>query len=124
VPIWGAPPQIRTEDLKDWLTYLASDRLKGRALFSDGLGLAAQYIEGHLRTWKIKGGGDNGSFFQTVKVLGVKTTSRSTVTVRIGSESRIFHDGQGVTFPRNAGRKRTAPILNARAGCSTTEAGT
>ena len=33
-----------------------------------------------------------------------------TVTVRVGSESRTFKDGDGVTFPRNAGAKRTVTL--------------
>ena len=43
------------------------------------LGLAASYLEQHLREWGVRPAGDNGSYLQTVKVLGVKTTRRSTV---------------------------------------------
>src|SRR4029077_19749564 len=96
---------IGAADLKTWLTYLSSDELQGRAVFTEGLGLAAGYIQGHLESWGLKPAGDHGTFIQTVRVLGVKSTNRSSVTVRIGNESRTFTNGQGVTFPPNVGAK-------------------
>ena len=98
-------------DLKEWLSYIASDELEGRALYSAGLGLAAAYIENHLRLWGAKPAGDNGtSYLQTVRVLGVKSTGHSTVTVEVGGETRTFAEGEGVTFPKNVGRKRRLTI--------------
>ena len=96
----ASPFDVR--DLREWLTYIASDELQGRATFSAGLGLAASYIEQHLREWGVKPGGDNGSYLQTVRVVGVKSTSHSTVTVDVGGERRTFA-GDAVRFPRNAG---------------------
>jgi hypothetical protein len=34
----------QVDDLRKWLSYLASDELEGRATFSEGLGLAAAYL--------------------------------------------------------------------------------
>src|SRR5579862_7361035 len=102
----GGRGSIAPDDLKEWLTYIASDDLQGRAVFSAGLGLAAGYIADHLRSWGVKPGGDAGSYLQTVRVLGVKVKSHSSVTVQIGRDSRTFNDGDGVIFPRNAGGKR------------------
>lgn len=102
----GGRESIGREDLKEWLTYLSSDDLQGRALFSAGMGLAAGYIADHLRAWGVKPAGEAGSYFQTVRVLGVKATSRSTVTVQVGNETRTFNDGDMIAFPRNAGGKR------------------
>jgi hypothetical protein len=102
----GGVDSIRVPDIKAWLTYIASDELQGRATYSTGIGLAASYISDHLREWGLKPAGDKGSYLQTVYVRGVRTTSRSNVTVRVGSESRTFRDGDGVTFPRNMGGKQ------------------
>jgi hypothetical protein len=102
----GGLSSIKGQDLKEWLTYVASDELEGRAVFSTGIGLAAAYIEDHLHAWGAKPAGDAGSYLQTVRVLGVTTTSRSTVTVEVGGETRTFAEGEGVTFPRNAGGKQ------------------
>ena len=71
-----------------------------------GIGLAAAYIEGHLRSWGVKPAGDHGGYLQTVRVLGVKTTSRASVTVEVDGETRTFTDGDGITLPKNMGGKR------------------
>lgn len=105
----GGPP-IQSADLKTWLTYIASDELEGRATFSAGLGLAAGYLQRHLAEWGVAPGGDHGSYLQTVRVHGVQTTSRSSVTVRVGKASRTFRDGEGVTFPREMGGDRSVTL--------------
>jgi hypothetical protein len=102
----GGPASINGDDLKEWLTYIASDELQGRAVFTEGLGLAAGYIADHLRVWGVKPAGDPSSYLQTVRVLGVKSTSRSTITVQVGGETRTFADGDAIIFPRNAGGKQ------------------
>src|SRR5215510_11469550 len=106
----GGPSSLEPRDLREWLTYIASDELQGRDTFSAGLGLAAAYIENHLREWGVRPAGDNGSYLQTVRVAGVKSTSHSTVTVDIGGERRTFAE-DAVRFPRNAGAKQHL-ILN------------
>jgi hypothetical protein len=98
--------RIEPGDLRRWLTYLASDELEGRATFSEGLGLAAAYLADQLRSFGIRPGGDHGSYFQRVRVLGVKSTNRSTLTVEVDGRTRTFKDGEGLSFPRNVGGKR------------------
>ena len=102
----GGPQSIDARDLREWLTYIASDELQGRAVFSTGIGLAASYIEEHLREWGVKPAGDPGSYLQTVRVVGVKATSHSSVTIEAGGERRTFADGDGIRFPRNVGGKQ------------------
>ena len=41
--------------------YISSDELEGRAVFAAGFGLAAAYVEDHLRSWGVKPAGDRGS---------------------------------------------------------------
>ncbi len=106
----GGRDSIVATDLKTWLAYVASDELAGRGVFTEGLGLAGGYIQSHLQEWRLKPAGDNGTFLQTVRVRGVKATSRSSVAVRVAGETRVFKDGDGVTFPRNAGAKRTLRV--------------
>ena len=43
----GGLPAIKRSDLKEWLSYIASDELQGRAVYTAGIGLAAAYIEDH-----------------------------------------------------------------------------
>jgi len=101
---------LKTDDFREWLTYIASDQLQGRATFSAGLGLAAAYVEDHLRAWGVQPAGDDGSYLQTVLVEGIKATSRSSVIVQVGNESRTFRDGDGVTFPRFSGGKQSVTL--------------
>src|SRR3954451_21820929 len=79
----GGPASITTQELREWLSYLASDELQGRAIFTEGFGLAGEYIADHLREWGVKPAGDQGQYLQTVRVLGMKTTSHATITVSV-----------------------------------------
>ncbi len=87
-----------------------SNELEGRATFSEGLGLAAAYLAEQLRSWGVKPGGDNGSYFQRVRVLGVKSANRSTLAVEVNGQTRVFKDGEGVSFPKNVGGKRSFSV--------------
>ena len=100
------PPDL----LREWLTYISSDDLEGRNTFSEGLGLAAAYIADHLKDAGVKPGGDHGTYFQRVLVQGVKSSNHSTLTVEVNGQMRTFTDGQGITFPRNVGGKRTVTL--------------
>ncbi|MGH9761668.1 MAG: hypothetical protein ACREDR_16595 [Blastocatellia bacterium] len=104
----GGKSSITSTELQDWLGYISSDELEGRDTFSEGLGLAAAYLSDHLKQWGIRPGGDNGtSYLQTVRVLGVKSSNHSTVTVEANGQTRTFENGAGITLPANVGGKRT-----------------
>jgi hypothetical protein len=107
--LWGNGnhKRIKLEDMREWLAYLASDQLEGRATFSEGLGLAAAYIAEQLKAIGVKPAGDNGSYFQQVRVLGVRSTPYSTLTIETGGRSRTFKDGEGIRLLRNVGGKRS-----------------
>src|SRR6476660_7471778 len=62
--------QISPVEMKEWLTYLASDELQGRQIFTEGYGLAAAYVADRLKEWGIKPLGDDGTYFQNVKLKG------------------------------------------------------
>ncbi len=102
----GGPKSIEPTELKEWLSYIASDELQGRQIYTEGLGLAAAYISDHLAEWGVKPAGEDGTYFQTVKVLGVRTKSNASVTVDVNGQTRTFKDGEGITFPRNMGGKQ------------------
>ncbi|MQA31902.1 MAG: M28 family peptidase [Luteitalea sp.] len=112
VPLAAAGGRVSFDvaDLREWLTYLSSDELQGRRIYTEGQGLAAGYILTRLKEWGVKPGGDAGGYLQTVRVLGVKVNSRSSVTVQVGDERRTFKDGDGVNFPKNAGAKRSLTV--------------
>jgi len=99
--------QIGQSDLKEWLTYLASDTLQGRQIFTEGYGLAAGYIADHLRQWGVKPLGDEGTYFEAVKLRGYRVTRNSSVTVTANGQSRTFKHGDHVTFPASSGGRQT-----------------
>jgi len=53
----GGVNSITPAELKDWLSYIASDELQGRQIFTEGLGLAGAYIADHLKEWGVKPAG-------------------------------------------------------------------
>jgi hypothetical protein len=97
---------IRIEELREWLTHFSSDQFEGRALFSEGLGLAAGYLAEQLKASGVTPGGDDGTYFQRVRVLGVRSRNRSTLIVESGGETRTFKNGDAVSFAENVGARR------------------
>jgi len=103
----GGAQSITPAEVHEYLSYIASDELQGRQIFTEGLGLAGAYIADHLKEWGLKPGGDDRTYFQTVKVLGVNVKRNSSVTVSVNGQTQTFKDGEGVTFAANAGGKQT-----------------
>jgi Peptidase family M28 len=106
--------QITPAELTEYLTYLSSDQLTGRQIYTEGYGLAAGYIQEHLRQWGVKPIGENGTYLQTVKSRGYKVTRNSTVTVEVGGQTRTFKQGEHVTFPMASGGKQTVTFSGAQ----------
>ena len=106
--------QITPAELTEYLTYLSSDQLTGRQIYTEGYGLAAGYIQEHLRQWGVKPIGENGTYLQTMKNRGYKVTRNSTVTVEVGGQTRTFKQGEHVTFSMASGGKQTVTFSGAQ----------
>lgn len=74
----GNVDYITAEQLKDYLTFIASDELEGRDTPSPGLDLAAKFIATNLSRWGIKPAGDNGTYFQHIKLKRYKVNTEQT----------------------------------------------
>ncbi|MEO5858552.1 MAG: M28 family peptidase [Pyrinomonadaceae bacterium] len=61
---FGNANSINATELRDWLTFIASDELEGRDTPSRGLDIAARYIASHLANWGIQPGAGEGTYFQ------------------------------------------------------------
>lgn len=105
--------QVNVEDMREWLGYLASDELQGRQTFTEGYGLAASYVAGLLKQWGVKPLGENGTYFETVRIRGYKVTRNSSLTVTSNGTSRTFKHGDHVTFPLGPGGKQTLTFTSA-----------
>ena len=87
--------------------YLASDELQGRQIFTEGYGLAAQYIADHLKAWGVKPHRRRRHLLPDVKLKGYRVTRNSSVTVDGRRQTRTFKHGDHVTFGANSGGKQT-----------------
>ena len=81
--------QISPADMKEWLTYLSSDELQGRQVFTEGYGNAAQYIADRLKEWGVKPIGEHGSYFQIVRLKSYRVGRNSSVTVDVDDKSQF-----------------------------------
>jgi hypothetical protein len=105
--------QINAADMKEWLTYLSSDELQGRRVFTEGYGLAAAYVADHLQQWGLKPLGDDGTYFENVKLKGYRVTRNSTVDVSVNGQVTTFKHGEHVTFAVNSGGRQTLAFTGA-----------
>ena len=59
---------ISGNQLRDYLTFIASDEMEGRDTPSRGLDLTAKFLAMNLARWGFKPAGDEGSFFQRIEL--------------------------------------------------------
>jgi Zn-dependent M28 family amino/carboxypeptidase len=57
---------ITAAQLKDYLSFIASDEMEGRDTPSRGLDTTAKFLATNLSRWGFKAAGDEGSFFQKI----------------------------------------------------------
>ena len=99
--------RIQEQDLREWLTYLSSDELQGRQIYTEGYGLASAYVADRLKAWGVKPLGTDGTYYQPVRIRGYNVTRKSSVTVTVNGESKTFAHGDHVTFPVASGGRQT-----------------
>lgn len=66
-------PKIDAQRIRQHVKYLASDALEGRGTGQKGGDAAADYIAAQFKSYGLKPAGDNGTYFQSVPLVGVKT---------------------------------------------------
>ena len=57
---------IAADQLRDYLTFIASDEMEGRDTPSRGLNTTAKFLAMNLTRWGFKPAGDDGTFFQRI----------------------------------------------------------
>src|SRR5207247_3693935 len=65
-PAHGGADNITAAQLKDYLTFIASDEMEGRDTPSRGLDTTALFIAMNLSHWGFKPAGDDGTFLQKI----------------------------------------------------------
>lgn len=71
-------PKFDAEKIRAHVKYLASDELEGRGTGQKGGDLAAEYIAAQFKSYALKPAGDNGTYFQQVPMVGMKTLPSTT----------------------------------------------
>ena len=69
---------ISANQMKDYLTFIASDEMEGRDTPSRGLDTTAKFLAMNLSRWGFKPAGDNGTFFQRIELLRNRTDGGKT----------------------------------------------
>ena len=74
-------PRIDADKIREAVKYLSSDELEGRGTGQKGGDVAADYIAAQFKSYGLKPAGDNGTYFQNVPMVGVKTMPSTTFTL-------------------------------------------
>jgi hypothetical protein len=110
---FGNVEGVTAQQLKDHLTFIASDELEGRDTPSRGLDIAAMYIARHLSAWGIKPAGDNGTYFQKFPLRRSRIDVDAT-RVTIGGQSYAY--GQDFLTSQSTANFPGAPVVFAGYG--------
>ena len=73
-----AVDSISANQLRNYLTFIASDEMEGRDTPSRGLDTTAKFLAMNLANWGFKPAGDNGSFFQRIELRRDRADSGQT----------------------------------------------
>jgi hypothetical protein len=79
---------IAAAQLKDYLTFVASDEMEGRDTPSRGLDTTAKFLAMNLTHWGFKPAGDNGTFLQRIDLRRDRID---------GGQSRVDYNGRVLT---------------------------
>src|SRR6185295_12678396 len=69
---------IAANQLRNYLTFIASDEMEGRDTPSRGLDTTAKFLAMNLASWGFKPAGDDGSFFQRIELRRDRADSDQT----------------------------------------------
>ena len=84
--VWAAKshaPKVDAEKIRAHVKYLASDELEGRGTGQKGGDLAADYIAAQFKSYGLNPAGENGTYFQNVPMVGVKTLPGTTFALAV-----------------------------------------
>jgi Zn-dependent M28 family amino/carboxypeptidase len=74
----ASAPKFDPEKIRAHVKYLASDELEGRGMNQKGGDLAAEYLRARFKDYGLRPAGENGTYFQSVPMVGVRTLGETT----------------------------------------------
>lgn len=113
--IFDTQPEIREEDLRQHLEYLASPELGGRLTGTEGEIAATDHVAAHFKKWGLQPGGDEGSFFQTFSfTAGVAVGKNNAMSLRLGEkvlQPVVDREWRPVSFSKNGTLEDTGIVF-------------
>jgi Zn-dependent M28 family amino/carboxypeptidase len=82
---------ITAAQMKDYLSFIASDVMEGRDTPSRGLDTVAQFLAMNLARWGLKPTGDDGTFFQKI-ALSRDLVDKTETRVQLNGQTLMFGD--------------------------------
>jgi hypothetical protein len=107
-----AADTITAAELRDYLSFIASDEMEGRDTPSRGLDLTAKFLATNLSHWGFKPAGDDGSFFQKIG-LRRDSLDKPETSVQLNGQPLVIGDDY-IPYARTA--NVTAPLVFAGNG--------
>ncbi|MEP6568751.1 MAG: M28 family peptidase [Acidobacteriota bacterium] len=80
---------ISAAQLKDYLSFIASDEMEGRDTPSRGLDTTAKFLATNLSRWGFKPAGDDGSYFQKI-ALSRDVVDKAETQVQLNDQALAF----------------------------------
>src|SRR5450755_2114423 len=77
---------ISAERIREHTKFLSSDLMEGRGVGQRGGQLATEYIASQLALAGAKPAGDNGTYFQRVPLVGVRTDPNATLSATVSGK--------------------------------------
>lgn len=109
---FGNVNYLTKEQLRDYLSFIASDELEGRDTPSRGLNIAAKFLATHLSRWGYTPAGDSGSFFQRLALQRRRILAQQT-TVEINGQ-KFSYGADFIATPVST--TITAPLVYVKNG--------
>src|ERR1700752_307773 len=103
---------IAAAQLRDYLTFIASDEMEGRDTPSRGLDTTAKFLAMNLTRWGFKPAGDDGTFFQRIELRRNRAD---------GGQSKVDINGRTLTLgtdylPSGGSGNVSGPLVFAGSG--------
>jgi hypothetical protein len=111
-PAMKAAMNITAAQMRDYLTFIASDEMEGRDTPSRGLDTTAKFIAMNLSRWGFKPAGDNGTFFQKIAIKRESVNPANT-TLSIDGKSFLYGDDY---FRLYGNATADAPLVDGKDG--------
>ncbi len=103
---------ITQAELKDYLSFIASDEMEGRDTPSRGLDATAKFLAMNLSRWGFKPAGDEGTFFQKI-ALRRDSLDKAETKVQLNGQTLVLGDDY---IPYSRPAEISAPLVFAGNG--------